>query len=242
MQLTASEHVRQGRVMTVEVRDYGPADEQGWLRCRVLSFLATPYFDDVMPTKKSPTVGAELVAVDAGLVVGVLDLSVEGTLATIDTIGVHPDHQGQGIGTRLFEQARIRAAALGATMIDAWTRDYEPTLRWYSSRGFSESSHFLHVYANYYVRQGEPADAVQSRPGLNPIKVFLDTTIDQEAEMRKKFSRVYVCRRFARSVDQQHRRGPGAVESPVRDSRPRAGPSSVRASTASPGQVRPRAG
>jgi GNAT superfamily N-acetyltransferase len=189
--------------VAVEVRDYVPADEQGWLRCRVLSFLATPYFDDVTPAKKSPAVGAELVAVDAGIVVGVLDMSVEGTLATIDTIGVHPDHQGHGIGTRLFERACIRAAALGATTIDAWTRDFEPTLRWYSSRGFAESSHFLHVYADYYARQGEPADAVQSRPGLTPLKVFLEATIDHEAEMRRKFSRVYVCRRFARPLDDQ---------------------------------------
>lgn len=35
--------------MPVQVRDYQPADEQGWLRCRVLSFLGTAYFDDVMP-------------------------------------------------------------------------------------------------------------------------------------------------------------------------------------------------
>jgi GNAT superfamily N-acetyltransferase len=187
--------------MPVEVRDYAPADERAWLRCRVLSFLGTPYFDDVMPAKKSPSAGAELVAVEAGAVVGVLDLSVDGTLATIDTIAVHPDHQGRGIGTRLLKVARTRAAALGATTIDAWTRDHEPTLRWYRSRGFAESSHFLHVYADYYARQGEPADAVLGRPGLSPVKVFLEATLDHEAEMRRKFSRVYVCRRFAQPVD-----------------------------------------
>ncbi len=26
---------------------YRPADEQGWLRCRVLAFLDSAYFDDV---------------------------------------------------------------------------------------------------------------------------------------------------------------------------------------------------
>jgi ribosomal protein S18 acetylase RimI-like enzyme len=69
------------------------------------------------------------VAVEAGTV-GFLDLSVDGALATIETIGVHPDHQHRGIGTKLFELACTRAAALGATTIDAWTRDDEATLRW----------------------------------------------------------------------------------------------------------------
>jgi N-acetylglutamate synthase-like GNAT family acetyltransferase len=159
--------------VSVEIRDYEPADEQAWLHCRVLSFLGTAYFDDVMPAKKSPARGAELVAVDSGAVVGVLDFSMDESLATIDTIGGHPDHQHRGIGTRLFQQACVRAAALGATTIDAWTRDDEPTLRWYRARGFAESDHYLHVYADCYAQAGEPADAVDSHPDLDPIKLFL---------------------------------------------------------------------
>jgi len=53
-----------------------------------------------MTAKKSPVLGAELVAEDCGAIVGVLDLSAEGQLATIDTIAVHPDHQWRGIGMR----------------------------------------------------------------------------------------------------------------------------------------------
>jgi ribosomal protein S18 acetylase RimI-like enzyme len=191
----------QDQAMPVQVRDYQPADEQDWLRCRMLSFLATAYFDDVMTAKTSPAAGAELVAVDAGAIVGVLDLSVDGVLATIETIAVHPDHQHRGIGTLLFHEARTRAAALGATIIDAWTRDDDDALCWYRSRGFRESEHYLHVYADYYVDAGEPAQAVQPRPGLEPIKVFLHATLDHEAEARKKFRRVHVCRRFAQPID-----------------------------------------
>jgi ribosomal protein S18 acetylase RimI-like enzyme len=183
-----------------EIRDYEPADEQGWLRCRLLSFLGTAYFDDVMTAKQSPGLGAELVAVQGSTIVGVLDLSVDGDLATIDTIAVHPDHQHLGTGTLLLRQARQRAAALGAVTIDAWTRDDEATLRWYRARGFRESSHYLHVYADHYTDAGEPARAVSSRPGLTPIKVFLHATRDREAELRAAFSRVHVCRRFAQPV------------------------------------------
>jgi ribosomal protein S18 acetylase RimI-like enzyme len=186
--------------VSVEIRDYEPADEQTWLRCRVLSFLSTAYFDAVEPAKQSPSPGAELVAVESGAVVGLLDLSVDGALATIDSIAVHPDHQHRGIGTRLFELACVRAAALGATTIDAWTRDDEPTLRWYRARGFIESNHYLHVYADYYVRPGEPGDAVRPAPGLKPIKVFLHATLDRETELRGTFSRVHVCRRFAQPI------------------------------------------
>jgi ribosomal protein S18 acetylase RimI-like enzyme len=188
--------------VTIEIRDYERADEQQWLRCRVLSFLGTAYFDDVMPAKNSPAVGAELVAVDCGAVVGVLDLSVDGALATIDTVGVHPDYQRLGIGTRLFEQACARAAAHGAATIEAWTRDDDATLRWYRARGMSESCHYLHVYADYYAAAAEPAEAVRERPGLVPMRVFLHVAeLDREAEMRAKFRRVHVCRRFARPID-----------------------------------------
>ena len=30
----------------VTIRDYEPADEEAWLRCRVLAFLHTAYYDD----------------------------------------------------------------------------------------------------------------------------------------------------------------------------------------------------
>lgn len=34
------------------VRTYRPTDEEGWLRCRVLSFLGSAYFDDVRQEKE----------------------------------------------------------------------------------------------------------------------------------------------------------------------------------------------
>jgi GNAT superfamily N-acetyltransferase len=184
----------------VAIRDYEPSDEQAWVRCRVLSFLGTAYFDDVMPAKKTPVLGAELVAEDSGAIVGVLDLSAEGQVATIDTIAVHPDHQWRGIGSMLLARACARAQDLGATTIEAWTRDDEPTLRWYRSRFVTESDHYLHVYADCYTQAGEPADAAQCRDDFDLIKVFLHADLDREAEMRARFTRVHVCRRFSRPV------------------------------------------
>lgn len=36
----------------MESREYRHDDERGWLRCRVLSFLDTAYFDSVLQTKE----------------------------------------------------------------------------------------------------------------------------------------------------------------------------------------------
>ncbi|MFB8273460.1 GNAT family N-acetyltransferase [Streptomyces sp. NPDC055955] len=133
------------------IREYTPVDEASWLRCRVLSFLNTPYFDDVLQTKPEiPAPGFELVATgDSGTVLGAMDVTVDGGLATIDTVAVHPDHQHQGHGRALLTEAQARARFLGLDTLDAWTRDLPETLRWYRAMGFIESDHYLHVYANY---------------------------------------------------------------------------------------------
>ena len=182
------------------VRPYDPVDEQGWLRCRVLSFLPTAYFDDVVTAKPAVEHGIELVADVDGTIAGILDCSIDGDLATIDTIAVHPDHQRRGIGAALLNETKQGASQLGATTLDAWTRDDEATLRWYRAMGFDESSHYLHVYADHYVDPAEPSRAVQPQPGLTPIKVFLHGRLEDEQQMRQQFRRVHVCRRFAMTL------------------------------------------
>ncbi|AYC35884.1 GNAT family N-acetyltransferase [Streptomyces griseorubiginosus] len=189
--------------MTRTIRDYTAADEASWLRCRVLSFLNTPYFDDVRQTKPEiPGLGFELVATDdSGAVLGVMDVTVDDDLATIDTVAVHPDHQHQGHGRALLAEAQARARALGLTTLDAWTRDLPDTLRWYRAMGFSESSHYLHVYANYYTEPGEPDRAIGSRrPGLKPMAAFLHASLDEEQQLRDEFTRIHVCRRFTQPL------------------------------------------
>ena len=159
--------------------------------------MPTAYFDDVLTEKPAIDGGIELVAEVDGTIAGILDCSIDGDLATIDTIAVHPDQQSRGIGAALLKVAKEEAKALGATTIDAWTRDDEPALRWYRAMGFSESDHYLHVYADHYVDADEPERAVQPQPALKPIKVFLHGRLEDEQEMRKQFRRVHVCRRFA---------------------------------------------
>lgn len=188
------------------IRDYAPADEASWLRCRVLSFLATAYFDDVDRAKPAiPAPGLELVAVDAaGGVVGILDVLVEGDSATIDTVAVHPDHQRLGIARDLLAEARARLSALGVTTLDAWTRDDPGTLDWYRAMGFAESDHYLHVFAHAYTDPAEPPRAVaQPHPDLRPVALFLHADLRHERAMRERFARVHVCRRFSTALTHQ---------------------------------------
>lgn len=180
--------------LPAEVRDYLPADEPSWLRCRVLGFLATNYYDDVWQAKRRADL--ELVAVAGGEVAGLLDVSVPGAEATIDNVVVHPDHQGRGIATALLEEAVRRLERCGVTTLDAWTREDKAALGWYARNGFEESSRYLHVHAS----ADEVGTVVIARHGLVAAGAFLHARIERETEMRQRFERVHVCRRMVRSL------------------------------------------
>ena len=185
------------------IRDYAPDDEKSWLRCRVLGFLDTAYYDSVERVKPPISIpGFELVAVgEDGTVAGLLDVSVDGELATVETVAVHPDHRRRGLGRALLAEATARAAATSATTLDAWTRDDPDTLTWYRAMGFAESDHYLHVYANSYTDHAEPKRAIaERRPDLRPVILFLHAKLAEETRLRKEFARVHVCRRFAKPL------------------------------------------
>lgn len=84
------------------------------------------------------------------------------------------------------------------TVIDAWTREDVPALAWYRARGFAESEHYLHVYKTW---GGDPdAGWASPAPLSAPVAAFCHARLEDEADLRERFSRVYVCRRFSRSV------------------------------------------
>lgn len=179
-----------------EIRNYQPADEKSWLRCRVLSFLDTNYYDDVWTSRPADS-QIQLVAVNGHEVVGIIDVSLQGELATIDTICVHPDHRREGVGTALLGAA-LRQLPDSITTLDAWTREDPDTLAWYRSRGFTESDHYLHVYKSWQ----EPAGEGWSSPAplSLPLTAYCQSSMEHEAQVRSTFERVYVCRRFSQPV------------------------------------------
>lgn len=197
--------------MTVTIRDYRPLDEASWLRCRVLSFLGSAYYDDVRAERPALAPGAiRLVATipkpegittpGAEQVVGILDVEVwddAGTrTATIDTIAVHPDHQRRGIADALLAQGLVRADDARAVVLDAWTREDHAANAWYVRHGFRVTEEYLHVHPAY----DETGGFTSPEPLSRPVTALCHARLDDEAEVRSRYARVHRCRRYHRDL------------------------------------------
>jgi ribosomal protein S18 acetylase RimI-like enzyme len=173
-----------------EIREYRDTDAAGWLRCRLLSFFGTEYYDDVVtqrPVFDNPA--HRLVAVDDDTVVGLMDVEIFTDRATIDVLAVHPDHQRRGLATRLLEAVDPR---LQVDVLDAWTRGDASANGWYRRSGFTENYRYLHVY-----KSSQDDACLEPPEGVDRVvTAFMHAPISAEASLRERFSRVHVCRQY----------------------------------------------
>jgi ribosomal protein S18 acetylase RimI-like enzyme len=184
-----------------QIRRYEDSDEQGWVRCRVLAFLDSAFFDDVRREKEyyeGPAV--ELVAVLDDLLVGLLDLELQPAPGVLwDTaarggviwhVAVHPDFRRRGIGSALVRRALDLARAAGLEIVQAWTRDDPWVQSWYEGCGFRKRYSYLHVY----LQPSEVAGEVTMRTeGLRPVLAFAHYVGGPpvEDELRARFARTH---------------------------------------------------
>ena len=142
------------------IREYKPADEQSWLRCRATAFLDCSYYNDVKTAKErflQP--GLSLVAAENGAVAGLIDieldsydlaLSGDDRGAVIWSLAVLPEYRRQGLARRLWEAAKAQLAAEGIRYCEVWTQEDVPANRFYSAMGFrmEPAQTWLRCHAN----------------------------------------------------------------------------------------------
>ncbi|OWR32685.1 GNAT family N-acetyltransferase [Saccharibacillus sp. O23] len=188
------------------IRPYEPADETGWLRCRVLAFLDTAYYDNVLKEKEHyarPSV--ELVAVENGAVVGLIDLELDTQPSEVCSnpdmrgamiwhLAVHPDYRRQGIGRELLFEAMEKARVAGMQYLEAWTRDDRWVRDWYDKMGFELVQSYFQVYMD---RPEDLKALVECKvPHLRPVSVFAHYDGSDKAFVFSKFSRAHETVRY----------------------------------------------
>ena len=179
------------------VREYCDDDEEGWVRCRVLAFLDSAYYDDVYREKDHYSSDAiELVAEIDGQIVGLLD--IEYNMSTSNAgmlwhLAVHPDFRRHGIARLLLEKAVKEARNVGLVQLEAWTRDDGQAEKWYLSQGFRKMQTYYHVYIDS--DEVTPEIINSQIPQMKPTTVFAHYLGDDKSFL-EQFKRVYCCSRY----------------------------------------------
>jgi len=191
------------------IRKYTPNDEVGWIRCRVLSFLDSAYYDNVYQKKEQyDGIAIELVAEIDEQITGLIDIECESKPSSICSrdseyqphlagmlwhIAIHPDFRRLGVAKALLHEAKKHALEFGISRLEAWTRDDDAAEQWYLSQGFKEMQYYYHIYIEPDEMKigGVSLDSVSTIPQ----SLFVHYTGNDQSFLQQ-FKRVYKCQRF----------------------------------------------
>ncbi|MGG4178960.1 GNAT family N-acetyltransferase [Virgibacillus pantothenticus] len=186
----------------MKIRPYHSNYEKGWLQCRVLAFLETAYYDNVLREKETYDHKAiELVAIQQDKIVGLIDVEYESEKNTVCTgenglggmiwhLAVHPDYQRLGIGHQLLNRAERMASEKGINYLEAWTRDDEWVLNWYQKNGFHPVHSYLHVFLE---GKSETSYLKSEVDNFYPVQAWAHYTGKDEQVIRQAFRRIHTC-------------------------------------------------
>ena len=188
--------------MDLIIRPYDTSDEESWLKCRLVSFHNSAYYDDVYikkPTFDNPSL--ELVAAVDGKIIGILDLEKDnkdgsicycksGLGAMVWTIAVLPDYRRFGIASQLILKAVDWAKTKDINFIEAWTRDDKWVLDWYESVGFSRFHSYWHIY---YKGDNVKSLFESNDKDISPQSVLAYSNKDPKTLDQNKIDRFYKC-------------------------------------------------
>jgi len=184
------------------IRTYNSSDEKKWLKCRLLSFHDSAYYDDVYTEKPTfNNLSLELVAEINGKVIGILDLekdnnngsicfSKTGIGAMVWTIAVLPEYRRLRIASKLIVKAMDWAKTKDIDFIEAWTRDDKWVINWYKSIGFKRIHSYWHIYF-----KGDNVKSLFSSNDKNiiPESIFAHSNKDPKTMDQNKIDRFYKC-------------------------------------------------
>ena len=184
------------------IRPYNSSDQENWLKCRLISFHDSAYYDDVYTQKPifdNPSL--ELVAEIDGKIIGVLDLEKDnkdgsicycksGSGAMVWTIAVLPDYRRFGIASQLILKVVDWAKCKDIDFIEAWTRDDKWVLDWYESLDFEKFHSYWHIYF-----KGDNAKSLfdSNDKDISPQSVFAHSNKDPKTLDQNKIDRFYKC-------------------------------------------------
>lgn len=184
------------------IRKYSKLDERDWLKCRLLSFFDSSYFDNIVHKKDGYDSNAiNLVAIEDNKIVGFLDIEIEQRIkevckldgklgGVIWDIGVLPEYRRKKIATRLLEKAKIIAKEKQVSRFEAWTQDDIPANKWYQKNNFK----YIEGYLNVYGGSRLVADDVGEILGVRSVN--FEAALERKSELVKKFSRVHEVRLY----------------------------------------------
>ena len=174
----------------MNIRKYQASDEKGWVYCKALSYLFSPFFDDREREKPALVTDVyshrvEWVAEVDGHIVGLLDIDVydsetsqsyryapSSSTAYFTNLAVHPDYQGQGLAQALYEHALQELLDLGVEKLAIFTRDGDAANHLYQKWGGR-------LVCQDYLVLGSPKDLSSVRFGVDLAKGKLAFTDQQ---------------------------------------------------------------
>ena len=188
--------------MGITIREYQDTDETGWIRCRVISFLDSSYYDDVKREKESyDHASICLVAEHDNQIIGFIDVEYEenvgevcylkGSLgANIWNLGVLPEYRNRCIAQMLWEQVKELLIEKGIQRVELWTQDDLAANKWYQKQGFELIESYLNVFI-----EGDFKDKSQSYINHHHIgKIFSIRCLNFEAPIERKQEFVNLCK------------------------------------------------
>lgn len=146
--------------MQYKIIEYTEKYHDEWVKCRLLSFLDSSYFDDVHREKEkeeNPTLS--LLALFNDEVIGFIDIEYESNIGDVYYLkgkqggvvwhlGVLKQYRRHGVANRLLEDAIVRLKDLNIERLEAWTQDDLAANKWYEKQGFVFKESYLNAYFN----------------------------------------------------------------------------------------------